>query len=251
MLSEMIDKIAELSAETDSLALLYETPRKRAYDDHGKIVIDPKDIPSRSSTVFSLPSLVEAIKAYSPGTASVWVAEGKIVVLLNDAADSYRDDRLTMNLPLSPFFGVLAKSAWLEQKAIIDMIRHDLCGTVIEPENTLNLLRQLKFTSSTEVSGTITNTSAALGKSAMAEVTGLGALPDTVKVEFSPYPSLREILDADVTVDCTLFAEAATAKLRLAPRPGELEAAKLTAMQLVQAKLVSQVGTVPVYLGEP
>lgn len=255
MLSEMIGKIAELSADTDSLDLLFETPRARSYDDRGKIVVIEKEVPARQHQVFSLPCLVAALGEYRPidSSASVWVSESKIEVILNDDDADYRDNRLSMDLQLSPFFAVLAKAGWLDQKQMVDMLRHDLCGTMISPANTLNLLRNLKFTTTTEASGKIDNNSAAMGKSALAEVSGLDVLPETVMVEFVPYPALRDILDAgaEVQVDCTLFTDAAAAKLRLVPRPGELEAAKLAAMQAVQRKLAGDAAGVPVYLGTP
>lgn len=263
MLSEMIDRIVDLSADTDSLDLLYETSRKRAYDNRGQIVIDVKEIPPRRHNVFSLPDLVDAIVEYGNlERVTVWVSESKIIVVLNDCNESFRDDMLQMNLPLSPFFAVLSRATWLDQKQFIDLLRHDLCGTVIEPTSTLSLLRQLKFTLNTEQNGTVTNSSAAMGKSALAEVTGAGELPETVKVEYCPYPSLRDDLSADVTVDCTLFTDASSAKLKLSPRPGEIEAAKLTAMQLVQKKLRDLLTTktektselhplIQVYLGDP
>lgn len=253
MLSEMIDSIVGLSAETDKLDLLYETPRKRVYDDRGAILIDPKDTPERRHQVYSLPCLVAAMKSYTfdEGDVSLWVSESEITVILNDGSEDFRDDQLSMILQISPFFAVLAKSAWFDQKKMIDMLRHDLCGTVIEPKNTLDLLRNLKFSTSSETTGQIDNNSAAMGKSALAQVTGADRLPETVKVEFCPYPALRELLESDVTIDCTLFTDATSGGLRLAPRPGELEAAKLAAMQQVQKKLVSMVGTVPVYLGSP
>lgn len=251
MLAEMLEKIEGMAVAAKSLTKLYETPRKAVYDRNGTILEHAKDRPARSHAFLALPDLVSAIADYDPdGKASVWVSEGLVVVTIDDCEKSYRDDTLRLAMIQSPFFAVLQKALWLDQKQIVDLLRHDLCGAVIDPPETLNSLKQLKFSTATEQTGTLTNTSAATGKSAMSEVTGAGALPETVKVEFCSYPALRDVLNTDVTVDCTLFADAPQGKLKLAPRPGEMEAAKLVAMQAVQEWIRGKT-SVPVHLGVP
>lgn len=253
MLAEMIKSITDLSQNQEHLRLLFASEKSKTYDRKGTVLTVDLPIPARRHRVTDLESLVAAVEDMAEGLRpSIWVSEDQIVAVLDDGPNSHRLDVVSMSLELSPFFATLRAAKTLDQKQMVELFRHDLCGTTIDPLNTLSLLRNLRFTVNSEQTGTFTAGSAAMGKSVLAEVTGESALPETVTVEFAPYPALRDVVDCVSVITCTLFAYPHEGKLRLVPRPGEIEAAKMTAQHAVKEWISSnQSGTTPVYLGTP
>lgn len=247
MLSEAITKLQELVEEQKRLRIIPElTTSEFHYLDNGQgNLIHHERLPrDRNHQVGDLASLIEAIKLYCQRGSACWVAMDAVRAILDD-----RDLRVnTITLPLSPHeaFDVLGEQPWLEQRPMIDLIRHRLADCQLYPEWTLDSLRTMRFSAGQEQTGKHDDHSAALGKSITAEVTGAENLPKTVQVEFHPWPALAEDLDVSVTVHCTLFTDAVACRLQLAPQPGQIELAQRKAQLALQALIRDALdGTLP------
>ena len=254
MLSEALETLFEKENAATRLVPLVgiNDPRALHFDKRGEPVAYARPIPARQHAVQTIESLAAAVKEYAR-SASVWVSLDKAVAILDDADGSHRCCSVTLPVTPAPYFGVLARceSHWLSQKAIIDILRHDLAGATIDPANTLSVLRNLRFEKNAEQTGAYTNTSAKMGKSVASQVTGESALPEVVSVEFHPYPAIQDEVDVSVIVFCTLFVDSDECKLRLVPQPGQLEAAKTKATMALRSAVQSAVGDVPVFVGTP
>lgn len=222
-----------------------------------------KPIPARGHSVLDLESLCLAARRFGlvedgdkEAQASLWVSWGKVLLLCSD--DGHCEDRVTLPVVIHPAMNVLESTAsrWLEQKALIDLIRHDLAGCRIDPPSLLPAIRKLKFASVNEQTGEFSNTSAAMGKSVAAQVTGEADLPEIVAVEFHPFPGLPAV-NVNVTVFCTLFTDPLAGKLRLTPQPGQVDEAKRKALQELSSHLDNMLNdeqdqpNIPVLLGTP
>lgn len=251
MIDDAIAAIADMTHEAIRLNKLDISDERTAfYDQRGNVLAFPRPIPSRKHTVQTIESLAQAVTLYGT-TASAWCSLTGVTVILNDAADVHRVDRVLLPITPSDCFAVLGRQEWCSQETLIDTLRHSLAAASIDPENTLPLLRNLKFSTQTEQTGAFTNSTSKMGKSVAAQVTGEGDLPETVSVEFHPFPSLADEIDVAVVVFCTLFTNPSTGRLKLEPRQGELEKAKTEATKALAATIKEEVGQVPVFVGTP
>lgn len=231
-----------------------DDPRAKHFDNRGVPITVPIPFPPRRLTVNTIESFVLAMKEYpSEMKDSLWVQLSSVVGMLDDEHESHRLDRVT--LPLSPHsaFKTLAAAGekWMEQKRIIDLFRHELADCAIDPDNTLPVLRNLKMEAGSITEGKYDHTSAKLGKTVSAQVTGADTIPEIVTVEFHPYPALHEEIDTSIVVTCTLFVDAAEGKLRLSPQPGELELAEAKARIAVRDTLKKLLPETPAFVGSP
>jgi hypothetical protein len=231
MISEAIKTLQQMSDEQKRLRHLPELTNSYYHyfdDGKGEIVAHVRLPRDRNHEVGDLSSLVDAIERYSSDCSSCWVSMDAVRVVLDD--DEIRCD--SINLPLQPHeaFAVLEGKAWLEQRAMVDLVRHNLADCTLSPDWTLDALRTMTFRAGHEQTGRHSDHAASLGKSITAEVTGTDKLPKTVQVEFHPFPSLSDELDVAVTVHCTLFTDAVSCLIQLAPQPGQIDQAKRTAL---------------------
>lgn len=250
MIEEAISKIEDMSNEATRLQRLdIKDDRTAYYDQRGNILKELLPFPARKHTVRTIESFAAAVGRYGKN-ATVWVELTGAKCVLADDDDNHRCDVVTFPATPSECFGVLQRQQWQNQPDMVDVLRHELCGAQIDPDNTLALLRNLKFATASEQTGVLTNTSAKMGKSVEASVTGESALPEAVSVEFHPYPSLSDEIDAAVVVWCTLFTNPAAGKLWLCPRLGELEKAKNEATRILRSKIDESLEC-PVFIGTP
>lgn len=252
MIAEAIEQIRDLShAATRLTKLDISDGRTAFYDQRGNVLPFALPIPERKHTVHTVESFSAAVQRYAQA-ATAWCVLDKVTCVLNDADDKHRCDVVSLPITPSDCFKVLERQNWTDQESLIDTLRHSLAAASIDPENTLPLLRNLKFATQTEQTGAFTNSTAKMGKSVASQVTGEGDLPDTVSVEFHPFPSLADEIDIAVVVFCTLFTNPAKGLLKLEPRQGELEKARTTATRALRDTIAKSLGAaVPVFIGTP
>lgn len=247
-----IKAIAELQEKATRLIPIetIEDPRQMFFDQRGSVVSQDLPVPARNHTVNTIESFAASVARYAK-EATVWCVLDRVTCVLADSDLSHRCDRVTLPVTASECFGVLARQDWTQQQQLIDTLRHSLAAAEIDPPNTLALLRNLKFSTQTEQVGKFTNASAAMGKSVASQVTGESDLPESVSVEFHPFPSLADEIDVAVVVWCTLFTDPASGKLKLAPRQGELEKARTQATRALAATVKGVIGDTPLFIGTP
>ena len=251
MISEAIETIQELSKQATRLQKLDISDSRTAfYDQRGSVLVQPLMIPARKHTVRTIESFCAAVTRYvKDGT--VWCVLNRVTCLLKDTDDSYRCDVVELPVTPSDCFAVLERQGWCTQKALIDTLRHSLAAAVVEPQNVLAILRNLKFATQSEQTGEYTSSTSKMGKSVAAQVTGESDLPETVAVEFHPFPSLADEIDVSVTVFCTLFTNPENGTLKLEPRQGEIEKAKTEATRALRTTIEKAVEGLPVFIGTP
>lgn len=251
MIAEAVNEIERLSHDATRLSKLdIRDDRAAYYDQRGTVLVQPLPVPARKHTTNTIESFGAAVVRYGKD-ATVWCVLDNAVCVLSDVDDGHRCDTVTLPVSVSDCFGVLERQQWTTQPALIDTLRHSLAAALIDPPNTLPLLRNLKFSTQSDQTGEFTNLTAKMGKSVAAQVTGESDLPETVAVEFHPFPSLADEIDVTVVVFCTLFADPAGGKLKLEPRQGELEKARTTATRALRDTVSAAVGTIPVFIGTP
>lgn len=256
MLTEAISKIEQMTAEAHRFVKLQDLPRETLYDNgSGEVVRIAKHPDPRKHRVLSLDSLVAATHRFSaenPDDVSVWVDNNKILVLLDD--QGFRHDQITMGILCHSAFLTLSTCDWMDQRKFVDLLRHSLADCMIDPDNTLDVVRMLKFATNTEATGEFDATTAKMGKSVHAQVTGKSALPETVTVSFDPYPGLED-LNCTVSIVCTLFVRPDEGTLKLEPQPGQIELAQRVALEavatLVESNLQSDEFGCEAFIGTP
>lgn len=258
MLSEALETLFEKQNDATRLVpIAVDDPRAKHFDKLGEPVAYPLPIPPRKHKVETIESLSVAVNTYASNleqNAAVWVTLDKAVAILDDDSKSHRCDQVLLPVQPAPYFAVLEKcsATWMSQKELIDVLRHDLAGTEIDPADTLPILRNLKFATQSETTGAYTADSSRLGKQVAAQVTGESSLPEVVSIEFHPYPAISAEVNVAVVVFCTLFADPEKGKLKLAPQPGQLEAARTKATLALRETVQKAVGEdVPVFVGSP
>lgn len=252
MIDDAISKIADMQHAATRLSKLDISDERTAfYDQRGDVLGVPRPVPARKHTVLTVESFAAAVGRYGK-EATAWCVLNGVVCVLSDSDDAHRCD--TVRLPITPSdcFAVLERQGWVKQATLVDTLRHSLAAAAIDPENTLPLLRNLKFATQTEQTGEFTNSTAKMGKSVASQVTGESDLPDTVSVEFHPFPSLADEIDVAVVVFCTLFTNPADGLLKLEPRQGELEKARTNATRALRDTIAKAVdGKADVFVGTP
>lgn len=115
----------------------------------------------------------------------------------------------------------------------------------------LPAVSKVKFTTGTTVESEVGHGKASLGKSIMGEVTGTGAIPETVEF-FVPVYANPDV-SFPVKIVCAVEADAAEAKFRVTPLPGQLELAMEMTHVRIRERLDSLLGDskVPIYRGSP
>ena len=252
MIDEAIRTIADMQTAAERLRNLSISDERNAYfDQRGSVLVQPLPIPARKHVVRTVESFAAAVARYSE-SPTVWCILDKVTCVLNDTNLAHRCDVVSLPITASECFSVLSQQNWTTQEKLIDTLRHSLAAASIDPANTLPLLRNLKFATQTEQTGQYTNSTAKMGKSVASQVTGESDLPETVTVEFHPFPSLADEIDVSVVVFCTLFTNPSSGTLKLEPRQGELEKAKTTATRALRDTIAKAVSDkVPVFIGTP
>lgn len=255
MIKEALQYLADLGKGISETKVVQEltTPNTVVFmTPDGTLTFKDRENAQRSHQVQTFKSFAAAVHRFGTSAlTSIWVSESLVKAILNDSEGQRQD---AVKLPLTPHhaFKILAGARWMEQKELIDLLRHDLIDCDISPDSLLPAVKSLKFSQKISQSGEYTNTSVGLGKDLSAEVTGAVALPDTVLVDFHPYPGMSSEVDVNVSVACTLFSDPVENRLKLEPQPGSLEEAWRIAMEEVSATLTSVVDNdMPILIGTP
>lgn len=210
------------------------------------------DRPPRSHVVDTLDSFRAAVETFSLRPTDplyvlrppvLWVSMSQVVAVFDD--DAFRTDRTTLVLKPSSIFDELDKSDDNQQghKEFCRFLRHTLAEALYDPENLVDIVRAVKFSTGSETASEITQGKNTLGRSVMREVTGTIAIPEDVVVTFEPWPASDIFPDAKtVSVECSLFTDAADETFELAPKPGQIAAAMSQALDALRSRVAEVTG---------
>lgn len=268
-----IEAIAKLADEKNQARNAAEkvrylpTPDRRKQilidgDNRTTVEVPPAD---RHYKAFGLDSIVD-MAGYGKNTdkreRQVVLVSPQAVTLVYDERD--RSEFAAFQLQLSEAFvrvGALELDAkedhngdsWMTQREVLELLRVDLTGRV-EPLDLIASLRQLKMTSGSTGESTIQTGKESIGKSVMAEISGVSRIPEDVHIFLEVYHNVhlggKLIHD---TVQCDLSTNMADQTFRVRPKAGELVRVQLSAMESIRAYLKNQLkseelGEVPVFL---
>lgn len=257
MISEAIQLLLNTGANGKRLIRLSELSHNTsvAYDKgDGEIIRHSVPAPYRTHHLTNIEDLCASLVKYgSPETTSVWVANTLIEGVLEDTDDSYREDKVFMEIQEHYAMNVLRRdcSRWQSQKELVEMVRHDFSDTIIDPGSFETSIKKLKFATASEEAGEYTHTSAAMGKSIEGKVTAAADLPERVSISFNMYPQLADQFGSLVKVECDLYTAPTDGELKLSPIPGQLEMAKRHGTGFVVNYLRDNLEGYSVYSGYP
>lgn len=208
--------------------------------------------PPRKHIVDTLDSLRAAVATFRhlPSNATgeerppvLWVSMSSVVAVFDDHA--FRSDQTTLILKPSSIFDELDKSDDKQRghKDFCRFIRHTLAEALYEPENLVDIVRAVKFSTGSQTDSEVTPGKNTLGRSVMREVTGTAAIPEEVVVTFEPWPASDIFTDArTVSVECSLFTAAAEETFELSPKPGQIAAAQSQALDALRQRVAEVTG---------
>ncbi len=181
---------------------------------------------------------------------SVWVSIEKIVAY----ADTDRElCRCVMRFSLHHALKQLRdRSAdWKTHADFLHFLRNDLFGVKFQPAGIIEATSTLKFEVSNSSHSELSNVGdASVSRNHLSKVSGAKELPQEVIVSFPIAPSV--LPDFIVHISCGLFVDTANARIRITPRPGEIDrVCEELEHQLRNSLLASLecVPAVPVFLG--
>lgn len=225
----------------------------------GKCVEVPIEPLPRKHTVTTLESLSRAFKRYGSGLSTVWCKMDCIVLVIDDDSQSFRRESVTLPLNESPIFSALVAmdDVGYSQKDLYRLLKHDLCQSHISPASFVSVIQNLRFASSQETTGQVSNVGKnTFGRSTMAVVTGAVEIPEEVSFTFEPWPNSGIWLPGkspEVIVHCSVFTDVVDSEITLAIMPGEMEAARASALDELCARVaeVLQIEPGNVFAGSP
>lgn len=214
---------------------------------------------ARKHTLTTLESLVGAFARYTEmETPSVWVSLTKVTVVIDDAhvekelANADRRHTLTLPVTPSPLFDTLVKLP-NTQKALLSAVRHDLKPSRISPENFEATISKLKWETTDTTTGDFGTVKSTMGREVNSEVKSQADIPPEVTVEFEPFPSLADVLQATVAVECSVVVEPGEKTISVRPYPGQINLATCKAVEILRGKIVELLAAEPttVFAGTP
>lgn len=193
-----------------------------------------------------LETLVRLAVAWHAGECTeIWCGPTAVVA----AAER---DTTTYELRYSDPYATLGlwKNGKVSQPDLVRALRTTFAGCVADV-GFLPAVSKVKFTTGTTVESEVGHGKASLGKSIMGEVTGTGAIPETVVFNVPVYANPD--VAYPIPILCAVEADAAEAKFRITPLPGQLELAVEMVRTRMRERLASLLGDkdVPVYNGSP
>jgi hypothetical protein len=136
-------------------------------------------------------------------------------------------------------------SARFAQREFIALLRIGLRGCLLGDSNLLAIVRDLRFNTAGEGTGTIQHGSESLGKSLVARVAGIDAIPEGVYLSVQVFENWAQ----NVTIPCAIDILTQEQQFRLVPYPGELRKAKDETLAGILEFLAGNENEVPAYLG--
>lgn len=198
---------------------------------------------ARKHTITTLESLAGAYERYTPSDKpSVWVTLTKVVVVIDDADHpdiGPVDRRHSLTLPItpSPLFDTLQKLS-TGQKALLQSVRHDLKPSKIQPENFEATISKLRWETTDATTGEFGTVKSTMGREVNSEVKSVADIPPEISVTFEPFPSLANVLQTMVTVECSVVVDPGDKTITVRPYSGQINLATCKAVEALRSKIV-------------
>ena len=210
----------------------------------------------RNHKAGDLDSLVANAERFAPQAdgadtvAVCWYSRKGVVLLAEDAT---RRDRVTLPLTLSPQLAYLQRLE--ESKPRVQFTQADLVLTLrttlarsISPD-VVAVFRRLNFRKSSGGASEVGHGKASIGRELQAELTGSGAIPETLAFRV---PVFAAGVPFEAAVECAVDVQAEAERFLLIPLPGEIENAITQAETYIGGILAENLPeTVPAFYGEP
>lgn len=257
MLEEAIELIQQTAVRSETPVAVKEVALRNATLLYHNGTVHPyrHEPTARKHTICDLASLATLVNGHGEAkdgaapSASIWHQGDLVVVVLNDAEDSFRDDRATWSLSPSEKFHCLLEEASKprDQKPFVHFIVQNLRKEMEQaaPE-LLSKLRNLKFSLSDDQTGNIQQGRESMGRDIHAAVAGADQFPETVTFKVRRWANL----DYVVPVECMLVVDVTAKKLALIPLADELQVAEDAAQDWLHATITDEVSA-PVFYGTP
>lgn len=221
--------------------------KNRYFGPDNKVVEVRHDTPARQHTVSDLESFAARIE--SPDKASVWHHGNKVVAILDDSAESYRDDIVSWPIKGSSKFESLVKQA-PTPRAHVDFVRFIVQNLRDEFDASapglLGTIRNLKMKSLDTYQGEVQHGRESMGRDIQNEIAGADKLPETIVIRVRRWADL----DCFAEVECLLVLDVDARKLSLQPLADELEQAENAAQKWLH-ELLSGAVEASVFYGTP
>jgi hypothetical protein len=202
----------------------------------GEVLEYVKTPPRVACDVDSLNSLTDAVVRYGSinGGVSIWVRPNSVTVVLDD--DEHRRNSLQFKPGLHGLFAVFCslETKAMSHSALLQMLRHELHDAKRDEAFDL-AIRKLKFSRNADTEVECRRTVDAMGTNVRAEVTGENEVPESVEFTFSAYPG-RDF-SRDVTIDCSVILMPDEAKIRISPKPGEMDRVRREAAESLRSAI--------------
>lgn len=218
---DMLEYLVELGEDRKSVQR-FEVPgvnHKSFIVLEGEIQELPHDAPRLNSTVLDTGTLQLMWNRDSTENKEIWVDSEKIVLILN--ADSYRDHRVKMDMPLHPLFRTLANTqTWRNAKEFRTFLYQKCSSATLDPGDLDLKISDLKFKTEDEQKTGATKNVDSMGRSIRSEVWGTEDLPDIVHFTFLPWPNLEEEYQEEVTIGCKMIVDPSERVISIVPIEG-------------------------------
>lgn len=240
ILVETIGKVEQLvtRAQRAQLIACPAMPKDKVLIEKTPGNVEGFDVPraavvDKASTLAGLAQQINAIDDDSTdAVASVYVGNDAISVVWDDN----RRDRITMMLPWSEPFTVLARPdglAGCKQRDLVWLLRSTFRGMFSPPE-LLPALRNVKFTNAGESDTNLQHGRESLGRKVEAEVAGAGAIPEEVLFSVPVFSDVSfEGNQFVASVLCALNIDLAEQRFTLKPVPDAIAVAKRLANEWI------------------
>lgn len=201
--------------------------------------------PSRSVEVSSIDQLPGVIQAYDAvGKCTIWVNDKthKILAVLDDVADSFREDFAKLNLILTDEYRTICQSVeneeWVDNKGLIRLLRTVFADAIPEKERRelIRVLKTVKFKSSATTTSNVQRTKESLGREFDAEFeSSAGEIPEVISMNLRVYDDSSLVMRHPVKVE--IDVDPPRGLLCLVPSPGDVKAAQDKAIRQIVDRL--------------
>jgi hypothetical protein len=226
----------------------------------GELLVKRAEPPPRQSRLTSLGAIEDYLKLISEHELSkqpaIYYNAELITILLDESDESRRDESCVIELERSPecavVDGLAASEQWIDQRALIRLLRVKLAGCLGESgDELIRLLRTIEFGEASQGRGNLQHGKESLGREVEAEIrASAGELPEKIVLQLRVFsdPVLRDCLQP---VWCALDIKPREGTFNLCPLPGELQLAEGRTLDVIGNLLRDAAGTIPVIAGTP
>lgn len=246
MISEAITKVEKLAVEA-AVPVKVDTGDKHVttliIPRTGEQILFPHPSPpvaSHAVTIESFALLMDR-QELTPD-ATIYVHDKGAVCVLDDGPKDRRENRISLQLELSPVFSTIRNFAGksLDQKTLLKLLRADLGACQFDCD-LLSAVETIHWRSADDGTSTRTNAGDSMGRTVRAEVMGAkGSIPNEVEISFTPYPLENH---GSVTVGCSLIVDHEEKRFILTPYPGELDLAMVAGKETIREAIGGLIDT--------